>query len=624
MSEFVCELLAGSGVDVPTVAVGVGVSRPDPAARLQAPELAGLKGFCFLHISAAFPRKGVDVLLRAYFDAFCGDDDVSLILKTYPNPHNDVARLLDEVRHGHPNPPDVRWIDRDLDRSGIDALYALAHSYVHPARGEGFGLPVAEAMLAEVPVISVAATGLADFVSDETADTIGFDVHPAETHLTVEGSMWIEPNVDELRHAMQSAFAGNDDRMRHRRAGAAKSLIEQKYSWTAVAARFRALIEERIDHRPSIAVDMVTTWNSRCGIAEYSQSLVRALGRTAHVIPFADRAVLPIDEIVEEAVHRCWDQGLTGSVDQLLDALRRSDSSLVHVQLNFGFIGPDQLRQIIWSENSRRPVVITLHRTADLVTPDHRYSLSDHLDSLRGASAVVVHQEHDLRNLVEIGVVDNVHVIPIGCERPLSLDRLELRERYQVEGDFVIGSFGFLLPHKGVVQLVEALAKVRATGVDARLVLACAIHPDPSSAAYEQLCVAEIERWGMGPFVTFVREYLPVHRSQELLGACDVVVMPYSETGESSSAALRTVLAVGRPIVTTDLPIFDDARDVLRQVRAPANSGDLAAILLELADDAAERARLARATADFCVAQSTGVIAARTRALYELLIRAAP
>ena len=128
----------------------------------------------------------------------------------------------------------------------------------------------------------------------------------------------------------------------------------------------------------------------------------------------------------------------------------------------------------------------------------------------------------------------------------------------------------------------------------------------------------------MGPFVTFVREYLPVHRSQELLGACDVVVMPYSETGESSSAALRTVLPVGRPIVTTDLPIFDDARDVLRQVRAPANSGDLAAILLELADDTAERARLARATADFCVAQSTGVIAARTRALYERLIRAAP
>jgi glycosyltransferase involved in cell wall biosynthesis len=619
MSEFVCDLLAGSGVNVPTVAVGVGVTPPDPTARIDAPALTALKGFRFLHISAAFPRKGVDVLLRAYFDAFSGGDDVSLILKTFPNPHNDVARLLDEARRDHRDPPDVRWIDRDLDRHEIDALYSLAHSYVHPARGEGFGLPVAEAMLADIPVISVAATGLADFVSDETAETIGFDVEPAATHLSVEGSTWVEPSVDDLRRALRSAFAGDDEPTRRRRAVAAKALIEQRYSWAAVAARFHALIQDRIERRPSIGVDMVTTWNSRCGIAEYSQSLVRALGRRVYVTPFSDRGVVPIDEIVEEAVHRCWDQGPTGSVDQLLDALRASDSAVLHVQVNFGFFGPDQLRRIVGAEIDRRPVVVTLHRTADLATPDRLYSLRDHVDALRAASAVVVHQDHDARYLDEIGVADNVHVIPIGCERPLSLDRLELRERYQVDGGYVIGTFGFLLPHKGVLQLVGALAKVRAAGIDARLILVCAIHPDPSSAAYEQLCLAEIERLGVGPFVTFVRDYLPVRRSQELLGACDVVVLPYSETGESSSAALRTVLPVGRPIVTTDLPIFGDARHVLRQVPAPADGDQLAAALLDLADDEDARSRLARAAADFCVAHSNSVVAARTRRLYELL-----
>ena len=62
--------------------------------------------------------------------------------------------------------------------------------------------------------------------------TIGFDVRPAETHLTVEGSMWVEPNVDELRRAMQSAFAGDDDTKRRGRSRDAKSLIEEKYSWT--------------------------------------------------------------------------------------------------------------------------------------------------------------------------------------------------------------------------------------------------------------------------------------------------------------------------------------------------------------------------------------------------------
>ena len=107
---------------------------------------------------------------------------MTLILKTFPNPHNDVGDLLMKQRAAHPNPPDVRWIDRDLDDHEIMGLYNLAHCYVHPARGEGFGLPVAEAMAAGVPVITLAYSGLADFVSDDTATTIPFKLEPARTH----------------------------------------------------------------------------------------------------------------------------------------------------------------------------------------------------------------------------------------------------------------------------------------------------------------------------------------------------------------------------------------------------------------------------------------------------------
>ena len=42
-----------------------------PMATVDAPELHGLRGCTFLHISSAFPRKGVDVLLR-----FCTCDSV--------------------------------------------------------------------------------------------------------------------------------------------------------------------------------------------------------------------------------------------------------------------------------------------------------------------------------------------------------------------------------------------------------------------------------------------------------------------------------------------------------------------------------------------------------------------
>ena len=69
----------------------------------------------------------------------------------------------------------------------LAALYGLADCYVHPSRGEGFGLPVAEAMLAGVPVISVAWSGLADFVSEETAVTVPYTLVAAESHLAERG-----------------------------------------------------------------------------------------------------------------------------------------------------------------------------------------------------------------------------------------------------------------------------------------------------------------------------------------------------------------------------------------------------------------------------------------------------
>ena len=184
MSDFVQDVLRDSGVDVPDS--GGRDRRGRPRSRLQSVEAPGARrtarSYRFLHISSAFPRKGgrrpprgVLLRLRRVRRRFPDPQDVS-------QPSQPVADLLDVAFvHATRTRPDVRWIDRDLDDREIQGLYNLAHCYVHPARGEGFGLPVAEAMAAGVPVISVAYSGLADFVSDDTATTIPFQLEPAET-----------------------------------------------------------------------------------------------------------------------------------------------------------------------------------------------------------------------------------------------------------------------------------------------------------------------------------------------------------------------------------------------------------------------------------------------------------
>ena len=247
MSEFVRDVLRDSGVTIPIRVVGVGVESPDTEAEVDAPELTDLRRFRFLHISSAFPRKGVDVLLRAYFAAFDGGDDVSLILKTFPNPHNRVAQTLEQLRRDHPDPPDVRWIDRDLDDQEIQGFYRFAHCYVHPARGEGFGLPVAEAMAAGVPVISVAYSGLADFVSEQTAVTVPFTITPAETHLELSDSVWAEPDAEQLAVELKRMVDSPGERGVLERVRRARELITDRFSWHATVKRWESFIEELED-----------------------------------------------------------------------------------------------------------------------------------------------------------------------------------------------------------------------------------------------------------------------------------------------------------------------------------------------------------------------------------------
>jgi glycosyltransferase involved in cell wall biosynthesis len=58
-----------------------------------------------------------------------------------------------------------------------------------------------------------------------------------------------------------------------------------------------------------------------------------------------------------------------------------------------------------------------------------------------------------------------------------------------------------------------------------------------------------------------ISEYLPEETSRVMLRGVDAIVLPYRDTGESSSAALRFLLPLERPIVVTDQPIFADCRD---------------------------------------------------------------
>ena len=68
-----------------------------------------------------------------------------------------------------PNAPEMVLLYADMSEADMARLYTAATCLIHPYRGEGFGLPIAEAMACGLPVIVPRFGSCLDFCADDTA-----------------------------------------------------------------------------------------------------------------------------------------------------------------------------------------------------------------------------------------------------------------------------------------------------------------------------------------------------------------------------------------------------------------------------------------------------------------------
>jgi len=135
------------------------------------------KKFKFLSIfnGVVWYRKGADVLLRAYCQAFTALDDVCLVIKT------DMSRrqLLDIAGlHGRRQDPEIEIIRQHLTDQEMLSLYSGADAYVLPSRGEGIGRPYLYAMLKGLPVIATGWSGNTQFLKESNAYLARYRLKP--------------------------------------------------------------------------------------------------------------------------------------------------------------------------------------------------------------------------------------------------------------------------------------------------------------------------------------------------------------------------------------------------------------------------------------------------------------
>ncbi|MCG8551718.1 MAG: glycosyltransferase, partial [Desulfobacterales bacterium] len=278
--------------------------------------------------------------------------------------------------------------------------------------------------------------------------------------------------------------------------------------------------------------------------------------------PKTDKTLVPDTESLSGGMSllRCWTD-CSGEVDGLLATMAGKKNDALVLQFNFAFFSSDHLGKIIKFANDRDMVlVIFFHSTKDVEVGNWKASLEPVTDLLKTVDRLLVHGLEDLNLFKARGLYKNTALFPHGVLNRLPVSKVPSKAQ---KGKIIIASYGFMLPHKGLEQLIKAFAMVRNDWPDVHLLMVNALYPDPVSDETKQRCEDLIKAGQLQGSVTLETDFLRDEESLAMLDTASMIVFPYQATAESSSAAVRYGLATHRPCVCTPLEIFSDVKDIV-------------------------------------------------------------
>lgn len=466
----------------------------------------------------------------------------------------------------------------------LHILYCSAELFVFPSLWEGLGMPVLEAMACGTPCVGSNTTSVPEVLglSDAAFDPNNSSEIAALMRCALTDEVFRQQlSAHAISHSSKfswdssalkalSAIKSAADEAGKLHNGNCYALIKPAIAdlgdieQLSLAEAKRQLLSDEDKASEAIKIGWLTTWEKRCGLATYSLNLLDDFPHNAIVLGQNSPRNEKFRTKSKISTKRCWDPGKNASLAKVTESIDKLGLTDVVIQFNYGLFNFIELNAFIANLNCLEVnTYIVLHSTKD---PSDNFGdrLCDIADGLRAASRVFVHADQDFDRLEQINVTQNVRLIPHGIKVLSTAVQKPLNSRKQT---LSIGSYGFFLPHKGLLELIQATRRLIDGGMNVRLKLVNACYGDAGGVSQGLIDEAHalVRQLGLSDHVDLHTDFLSDAESARQLAECDMVAFPYQQTGESASGAIRMALAMGKPILTTPLSIFDDVKNLVFQ-----------------------------------------------------------
>jgi glycosyltransferase involved in cell wall biosynthesis len=320
----------------------------------------------------------------------------------------------------------------------------------------------------------------------------------------------------------------------------------------------------------------ITTYPPReCGIASYSQDLIKALDNKFKesfkikicLLESGNEKPSYADSIPNEnarEIKYILNTDHPGSFSRLAASINEDIAiSMVLIQHEFGLFEKKENDFMQLLHALVKPVAIVFHT----VLPHPNESLKLKVREIAELAASIIVMTHSSASLLEKDYLiapTKINVIPHGTHLVQHSDRQALKNKYNLNGKKILATFGLLGSGKSIETTLEALPEIVKNNPDVLFLIIGKTHPSvlkQEGEKYREMLQTKVAELQLQEHVQFINCFLPLSNLLEYLQLTDIYLFTSKDPNQAVSGTFSYAMSCGCPIISTPIP---HAREVFQ------------------------------------------------------------